>query len=69
MKELSVFSGSDLVDRGGVEVHENGSGDVFVVAGLVEEGLKGSRITDIGIWVGAAIGLQAMLEEISDGPN
>ena len=62
VEELSVLTGANFVDRGGVEVDKDGTRDVFIVARLVEEGLIGAWITNGGIRVRAAISLQAMLE-------
>jgi hypothetical protein len=62
VEQLSVFTSSDFVDWRGIKVDEDGTRDVFVVACLVEEGLKGTRIADLGIWIRTAICLQAVFE-------
>ncbi len=66
VEELSVRTGSNFVNWGGIEIHENGTGNVFVVAGLGEESLKRTRIADIGIRVRSTISLQTVLEKVSD---
>lgn len=55
MEELAVLTGADLVNRGGVEVDEDGARDVFVVAGLVEEGFICTSIADSGVGVRTTI--------------
>ena len=40
VEELTVSTGSDLVDHGGLEVDEDGTRDVFPCAGLAEEGVE-----------------------------
>ena len=41
MEELSVGSGSDLIDNGWLEIEEDGSWDVFTSTSLGEEGVEG----------------------------
>lgn len=68
MEERAVATGANLVDRGGVEVDEDGTGHVFAAAGLGEEGIVGAcvaNITDVG--VGAAVVAKAVLEEVAGG--
>ncbi len=55
VEELAVLTGADLVNRGGVEVDEDGARDVFVVAGLVEEGFICTSIADSGVGVRTTI--------------
>jgi hypothetical protein len=64
VEELSVWTGSNFVDWGGVEIDENGTRNMFVVAGLGEEGLKRTRIADVGVRVRSTISLQTVLEEV-----
>ena len=40
---------------------------MLVVAGLIEEGLEGTGITNVGVGVGAPISLQAMFEKVPGG--
>ena len=40
MEELSVGSGSDLIDNGWLEIEEDGSGNVLTGTGLREEGVE-----------------------------
>jgi hypothetical protein len=52
-----------------VQIDEDGAWDIFAVAGLGEEGLEGARLANVGgLWVGTAICLQAMLEEVAVKP-
>ena len=68
MEELPVVASADLVNGGGVEVDEDGAGDVFAVAGLGEESLVRAALDDVlGIGVGAAVHTEAVLEEIPVG--
>ena len=39
VEELAVGAGANLVDRGGVKIDEDGSGDIFAAAGLGKEGV------------------------------
>jgi hypothetical protein len=41
MEQLSVGSGPDLIDNGGLEIEENGSGNVLSGTSLREEGVEG----------------------------
>jgi len=41
VEELSVGSGSDLIDNGGLKIEEDGSGNVLTGTGLGEEGVEG----------------------------
>ena len=41
VEKLSVGSGSDLIDNGGLKIEEDGSGDVLSCAGLGEECVEG----------------------------
>jgi hypothetical protein len=66
VEELAVSTRSDLVDWRGVEIHKDGSRNVFSIAGLGEEGLIGAWVANVlGAGVGAAIGTEAVLEKIS----
>jgi hypothetical protein len=65
MEELAVGAGTDLVNRRGVQVDEDGARDVFAIARLGEEGLERSHITDVlGRGRRTAVGSEAMLEEV-----
>merc|ERR1712142_260556 len=41
VEQLAVGAGADLVNDGGLKIHEDGSWDVFAGAGLAEEGVEG----------------------------
>ena len=49
MEELSVGSGSDLIDDGGLEIEEDGSGDVLAGTSLGEEGVESIVATADGL--------------------
>lgn len=64
--EVTVATGADLINGGGVEVDEEGSGHVFAIAGLGEEGLVGASIADVlEVGVRATIMAKAVLEEVA----
>lgn len=66
VEELTVATSADLVNRRGVEVDKQSSGNVLSIAGLGEEGLKGAALVDIlGVGVGTAIETKAVLEAIA----
>ena len=48
VEELSVGSGSDLIDDGGFQIEEDGSGDVLSSSGFGEEGVEGIITTTDG---------------------
>ena len=48
MEELSVGSGSDLIDNGWLEIEEDSSWDVLTSTGLGEEGVEGIVTTTDG---------------------
>jgi hypothetical protein len=63
VEELTVGTSTDLIDDGGLQVNEDGTGDVFAGASLGEEGVE-SVITTTDSLVGGhlAIRLNAMLQ-------
>ena len=68
VEQLSVVTGADLIDRAGVQVDEDGSGDVFAGTGLREDGIElAAVVKSFGIRVGTAILLEAVLEEVPAG--
>lgn len=69
VEEMSVGTGSDFIDRGRIEINEDGTRDMLVISSLGEEGLEGSRIADTGFGVRATISLQAVLEKVSEEEN
>lgn len=67
VEELPVVASADLINGRGVEVNEDGAGDMFAVAGLGEEGLERAALDDIlGIGVGATVHAEAMLEQVPE---
>jgi hypothetical protein len=64
VEQLAVGASADLIDDGGLEVEEDGTGDVLASAGLGEEGVV-SVVLDTNGLVGGhgAIGLNAMFEK------
>jgi hypothetical protein len=66
VEKVTVFTGSDLVDRRGVEIDEQRSRNMLAAAGLGEEGLERTGVTNIGsIGVRSTIGTEAVLEEVA----
>jgi len=65
VEELSVGSGSDLIDDGGLEIEEDSAGDVLASTSLGEEGVEGVVTAADGL-VGRhlAVGLNAVLEAV-----
>jgi hypothetical protein len=63
MEELSVGTGSDLIDNGGLEIEEDASGDVLTSTSLGEEGVE-SVITTTDGFIGwhLTIRLDTVLE-------
>jgi len=63
MEELSVGSGSDLIDNGWLEIEEDGSWDVLTSTGLGEEGVE-SVVTTTDRFIGwhLTIRLDSVLE-------
>ena len=49
VEKLSVGSGSDLIDNGGLEIEEDGSWDVLASTGLREEGVESVVATSDGL--------------------
>jgi hypothetical protein len=49
VEELSVGSGSNLINDGGLEIEENGSGDVLASTSLGEEGVESIITTSDGL--------------------
>ena len=68
VEQLAVRTSSDLIDRSGVEIDEQSTGNMLAVAGLSEEGLERAWVTNIGgIGVGTAIVSEAVLQEVAAG--
>jgi hypothetical protein len=68
VEERSVLPSADLVNRRGVEIEEDGPGDIFAVARLGEEGLVRAAIIGniLRVGVGTAIGTETVLEEVAE---
>ena len=63
MEELPVGAQPDLVNHGGLQVHEDGPRHVLAAPGLREEGLEG--VVSEGLVRGhAAVGLDAVLQAV-----
>lgn len=61
----TVITSTDLVDRGGVQVNEDGSRDVFTAASLGEDGVQLAGIVQrLCLWIRTTILLQAVLEKV-----
>ena len=66
VEKVAVFAGSDLVDGRGVQIDEDGSRNMLAAAGLGEEGLERTGVTNIGsIGVRSTIGAEAVLEKVA----
>lgn len=66
VEELAVAAGADFVDRGRIEVDEDGARDVFAVARLGEEGLEGAGIAEVvGIGIRTTVGAEPVLQEVA----
>ena len=63
VEKLSVGSGSDLIDNGGLKIEEDGSGDVLTGTSLGEEGVESVVTTTDGLigWH-LTVGLDTVLE-------
>jgi len=65
VEQLSVGSGSDLIDNGGLEIEEDGSGDVLTSTSLGEEGVEGVVTTTDGLIGGhLTVRLDSVLEAV-----
>ena len=65
MEELSVGSGSDLIDDGWFEIEEDGSWDVLASTSLGEEGVESVvAATDSLVGGHLAVRLDAVLEAV-----
>jgi len=63
VEQLSVGTGSDLIDDGGFEIEEDGSGDVLASTSLGEEGVEGVVTTTDGLIGGhLTVRLNSVLE-------
>jgi hypothetical protein len=63
MEELSVGTSSNLIDNGGLEIEEDGSGDVLTSTSLGEEGVESViTATDGFVRWHLTIGLDSVLE-------
>ena len=40
MEQRAIITGTDLINRTGVQINKDGAGDVFAVAGLGEDGVE-----------------------------
>jgi len=70
VEKVAVFTSSDLVDRRGVEIDEQRSRNMLAAAGLSEEGLERTGVTNIGsIGVRSTVGAKAVLEKVAIGNN
>jgi hypothetical protein len=65
VEQLTVGSGADLIDDGGLEVDEDGTGDVLASTSLGEEGVEGIITTADGLVRGhLAVRLNTVLEAV-----
>jgi hypothetical protein len=52
---------------GWVEIDENRTGNIFSATSLGEEGLEGTSLSNLCFWIGLAVGLEAVFEEVAGG--
>ena len=65
VEQLSVGSGTDLINNGGLEIEEDGTGDVLASSGLREEGVERVITTSDGLVRGhLAIRLDTVLKAV-----
>lgn len=66
VEKRAIGTSADLVDRRGVQINEERSRNMLAAAGLVEESLEGTRVTDIlEAGVRTTIGAEAVLEKVT----
>ena len=66
MEQLSVITSADLIDWGRVKINEDGSGNIFSVACLSEDGIKLAGVVEcLGVRIRATILLKTMLKQIT----
>jgi hypothetical protein len=62
VEQLPVCAGTDLIDHGGLQIQEDGTGHVLASTGLREEGVEGIITSSNGLVGGhLTIGLDAVL--------
>ena len=65
VEELSISSGSDLINNGGLKIQEDGPRDVLSSSSLTEEGVEGIIATSNGFVRGhLTIGLDTVLQAV-----
>jgi hypothetical protein len=65
VEKVTVFTSSDLIDRRGVKIDEEGSRNILAASGLGEEGLERAGVANIGsIGVRSTVGAEAVLEKV-----
>jgi hypothetical protein len=68
VEELTVVACPDLVDGRRVQVDKDGSGDIFAIARLGEEGLVGASIANVlRVGIGTTVTTKAVFEQIPVG--
>lgn len=66
VEELTVIASTNLINRGGIEVDEDGPWDIFALASLCEESLERTSFADVlGLGIRATISFEAMLKQIT----
>ena len=65
VEQLAVGTGADLIDDGGLQIQEDGAGDVLAGTGLGEEGVVGIILDTDGLVGGhGTIGLDTVLKAV-----
>jgi len=63
---LSVITSSNLINRTGVQINEDGTRNIFAVASFGEDSIELARVVEgFGIRIGTSILLETVLEEIA----
>ena len=66
VEELSVITSADLINWAGVQIDEDGTGDVFARTGFGEDGIKLAAVVEgLRVRVRTAILLETVLEEVA----
>lgn len=66
VEELAVATGTDLVDRGRVQVDEERTWHMFAAAGLGEESLEGTRVSNVlEIGIRTTVRAEPVLEKVA----
>ena len=66
VEKLAVITSADLINRGRIQIDEDGTGDIFAAACFSEDGVEFARVVEgFGIWVWATVLLEAVFEKVA----